>query len=181
MIGKACGVFLLTFLAGVRGWQFAHGSWLAGFLLAQAGIAVWLLVGRREAEVEAGWLAQAAAWASAALPLAMAGQGCSLLPVPGLILSIWASMALGASFAIAPADRGLARRGPYRWLRHPMYTGELLSLLGTLAAAWSVWNALLLTAFTAAVVWRIGVEEGVIAGYDEYAGRVRWRLLPGVW
>ena len=85
------------------------------------------------------------------------------------------------------SERGqrVVSSGPYRWVRHPGYAGALLTYLATppfLDAAW----AYLPVAFIAvALVVRTRLEDRTLqeelAGYREYARRVRYRLLPGVW
>jgi protein-S-isoprenylcysteine O-methyltransferase Ste14 len=75
--------------------------------------------------------------------------------------------------------------GPYGWIRHPGYAGALLAYLATpvlLDAPWAFVPALFLLV---ALVIRTRLEDGwlqeQLAGYRAYAGRVRYRLLPGVW
>lgn len=75
--------------------------------------------------------------------------------------------------------------GPYRWLRHPGYAGALVAYLATPFFLDSAW-AFLPTLFVMAVlVVRTALEDRTLqaelAGYREYAGQVRYRLLPGVW
>ena len=75
--------------------------------------------------------------------------------------------------------------GPYRWMRHPGYAGALLTYLAIPFFLDSLW-ALLPTAFTAVVlVIRTSLEDrflqAELEGYRDYAGRVHYRLLPGVW
>jgi protein-S-isoprenylcysteine O-methyltransferase Ste14 len=71
--------------------------------------------------------------------------------------------------------------GPYRWLRHPGYAGALWSNLAIplfLDAAWAFLPAIVL-------VIRTSLEDRTLqdelTGYCDYARRVRYRLLPGVW
>ena len=57
-----------------------------------------------------------------------------LLTVGGLLFAVWARIALGANWSgtvTIKSGHNLIRRGPYRWIRHPIYTGLLLSLVGT--------------------------------------------------
>ena len=75
--------------------------------------------------------------------------------------------------------------GPYRWIRHPGYTGALLLYLATpifLDSRWAFLPALFLTIV---LLIRTNLEDKVLQneleGYREYAKRVRYRLLPGVW
>jgi len=58
-----------------------------------------------------------------------------LLTLGGLIFAVWARIALGANWSgtvTIKSGHNLIRRGPYRWIRHPIYTGILLSFLGTI-------------------------------------------------
>jgi protein-S-isoprenylcysteine O-methyltransferase Ste14 len=84
-------------------------------------------------------------------------------------------------------ERGhrVAEGGLYRHVRHPMYAGVVVVMCGL-----CIWlgssAALIATLIPAAIlVVRILFEERMLrtrlAGYGEYAARVRWRLLPGVW
>jgi len=75
--------------------------------------------------------------------------------------------------------------GPYRWMRNPEYAGALLVYLTTpvfLDARWAFLPALFLTVV---FVIRTALEDRVLQeeleGYGDYARRVRYRLLPGVW
>jgi protein-S-isoprenylcysteine O-methyltransferase Ste14 len=75
--------------------------------------------------------------------------------------------------------------GVYGFIRHPMYFGALLLFAGTPLALGSWWALLLFPAFIPILVARILNEERVLrrglAGYAEYAHRVRYRLIPWVW
>src|SRR2546421_506383 len=58
-----------------------------------------------------------------------------LLTAGGLLFAVWARIALGANWSgtvTIKSGHNLIRRGPYRWIRHPIYTGLLISLVGTL-------------------------------------------------
>jgi protein-S-isoprenylcysteine O-methyltransferase Ste14 len=57
-----------------------------------------------------------------------------LLTAGGLILAVWARIALGANWSgtvTIKSGHNLIRRGPYKWIRHPIYTGILISFVGT--------------------------------------------------
>jgi protein-S-isoprenylcysteine O-methyltransferase Ste14 len=90
-------------------------------------------------------------------------------------------VALGRSLGIAPADRGLVRHGPYRFIRHPIYAFEALFFLGWLIAEPTVLNAVILAVWAALQIARIVREERIISGYDEYRQTVRWRIVPFLW
>ena len=96
----------------------------------------------------------------------------------GYLLILWSLARLGRRFGIAPADRGLVVSGPYRLVRHPMYTGELLLRLALCAG--SPGAPLVFSVLLYIQVLRALREEQLIAGYAGYANQVRWRLIPFV-
>jgi len=75
--------------------------------------------------------------------------------------------------------------GPYRWVRHPGYVGGLLGYLATPLLLDSRWAWPLVLLLGGVTVLRTSLEDRTLQeelpGYREYAGRVRYRLLPGVW
>jgi protein-S-isoprenylcysteine O-methyltransferase Ste14 len=75
--------------------------------------------------------------------------------------------------------------GPYAIVRHPMYAGGSLYLLGTPLALGSYWGLVPLAAMMPFLIWRLVDEEHFLArnlpGYAEYQKRVRHRLVPFVW
>jgi len=74
--------------------------------------------------------------------------------------------------------------GPYAIVRHPMYAGGLLLVVGMPLALGSYWGLLPIGAMMPVLLWRLFDEERFLArklpGYTEYCARVRWRLIPGV-
>jgi protein-S-isoprenylcysteine O-methyltransferase Ste14 len=84
-------------------------------------------------------------------------------------------------------DRGqhVISSGPYRWLRHPGYAGALLAYLATPFLLDSLWALLPALFLTVVLVVRTRLEDQTLQvelpGYRDYAQRVRYRLLPGVW
>jgi protein-S-isoprenylcysteine O-methyltransferase Ste14 len=89
-----------------------------------------------------------------------------------------------ATIELAPDQRVIAT-GPYALVRHPMYAGGLVMLLGMPIALGSWWGVLIVTAITPALIWRLFDEEKFLArnlpGYVEYQGKVPYRLIPMVW
>jgi protein-S-isoprenylcysteine O-methyltransferase Ste14 len=75
--------------------------------------------------------------------------------------------------------------GPYALVRHPMYSYSLLLMLGAPLLLGSLWGLLGLVLFVPLLAARIAGEEALLreglAGYREYVGKVRFRLVPGVW
>jgi protein-S-isoprenylcysteine O-methyltransferase Ste14 len=85
------------------------------------------------------------------------------------------------------AERGhrVVDAGPYAHVRHPMYAGALLLLIGTPLLLGSWWGLAGAPVIAAVIAIRAVLEERTLAdelpGYREYAARVRYRLVPGVW
>ena len=98
-------------------------------------------------------------------------------------LAGWAGslMTLGRSFGIVPADRGIIRHGPYRFVRHPIYAFEFLFFGGYLLAVPTWRSAAIIAVWSVLQIVRIVREERILAGYDGYRQQVRWRLVPFVW
>jgi protein-S-isoprenylcysteine O-methyltransferase Ste14 len=107
-----------------------------------------------------------------------------VLFLSGTLLTLYAFWSLGRHFAVLPAIRGVTETGPYQWVRHPAYGGELLMI-----AACALSRPTPVTAAVAALALpllglRIGSEETLLLrfpGYRDYAGRVRYRLIPRIW
>lgn len=84
-------------------------------------------------------------------------------------------------------DRGhqVVSSGPYRWIRHPGYAGALLTYLATPIFLESAWTFLPVLFTAIVLVVRTILEDRTLheelPGYRQYAQRVRYRLLPGVW
>lgn len=111
----------------------------------------------------------------------------AVLTVGGLLFAVWARLYLGRNWSgvvTVKADHELITGGPYRLVRHPIYTGLALAFAGT-GLAIGQWRAVLAFVLVLiAIVHRIIVEERFMreqfgAKYDEYARRVK-ALVPGV-
>ncbi len=110
-----------------------------------------------------------------------------VLAVAGGGIAVWASRLLGRGFTPYPrplASGELIDRGPYRVVRHPVYSAGLVFFTG-----YSLLTGVLALVFTVAlgVVWALKarVEEGFLRerypGYTAYASRVCFRLIPFVY
>ncbi|HEU6445564.1 MAG TPA: isoprenylcysteine carboxylmethyltransferase family protein [Gaiellaceae bacterium] len=103
-----------------------------------------------------------------------------LIALGGVVLVVWARRAMGRSFSAFPTPRPgaeLVVRGPYRFVRHPMYVGGILVLLGFSLAFSAV--GLLLTAGLAVLwVFKARHEERLLEerfpGYAEYRRATRF-------
>ena len=75
--------------------------------------------------------------------------------------------------------------GPYRFVRHPGYSAALLLFMGMALALGSLWALVPGGLAAAALVLRTSWEDQMLRaelpGYQDYARRIRWRLLPGLW
>ena len=82
-------------------------------------------------------------------------------------------------------DHQVVTSGPYRWIRHPGYAGALLAYWATPLFLDSIWTFLPVVFITIVLVIRTALEDrflqNELEGYRDYARRVRYRLLPGVW
>jgi protein-S-isoprenylcysteine O-methyltransferase Ste14 len=127
----------------------------------------------------------------------LSGRGIALMPdiayylgifliVLGLIIRQWAIAVLGRFFTLTvkiQSDQLIVRNGPYRLVRHPSYSGLLLTLIG-IGLALQTWIGLVLNIVVFALVfgYRISVEEKALTSafgekYQEYSRRTK-RLIP---
>ncbi len=82
-------------------------------------------------------------------------------------------------------DQKVISTGPYAVVRHPMYAGACIMLLGVPLALGSWWAFVFIFLLFAAIVWRLLDEEKFLSknlpGYREYCENTRYRLIPFVW
>jgi protein-S-isoprenylcysteine O-methyltransferase Ste14 len=102
----------------------------------------------------------------------------SALVIGGTLVIIVGIMYLRRSFSIMAEVRVPVYRGIYRWTRHPMYLGSMVTTLGTLIQNFSLWNCFLLVVFCCCQVYRaMREEEKIIRVFPEfarYASQVGW-------
>lgn len=124
------------------------------------------------------------------LPRTLGMQAAALvLVLAAVLIRIWARShirGLYSGHVEVQAGHRLVQSGPYRWVRHPGYTGFVLMALG-MAVGYSSWIGLagLLVLLLPGLAYRIKVEEGLLAGhfgeaYRTYACKTK-RLIPGLW
>ena len=89
--------------------------------------------------------------------------------------------------AIIEVDAGqkVITTGPYRLIRHPMYSGALAMILFAPIALGSYWGLLTTVPMFVVIIWRLLDEEKFLSehlsGYREYCGITRFRLIPRIW
>ncbi|HXX81193.1 MAG TPA: isoprenylcysteine carboxylmethyltransferase family protein [Thermodesulfovibrionales bacterium] len=111
-------------------------------------------------------------------------SGGLVLVILAACLSLASLLTLGRLFGVFPALRGLATRGPYGLVRHPMYLAYVLADIGYNLEEWNFGTALLVMAGWASLLYRIHAEERILshdARWSAYVALVRYRLIPGLW
>lgn len=117
--------------------------------------------------------------ADAALGLVIAGEAIVVLAVCFTLASV---LCLGTCFGVLPEVRGLVMRGPYRFVRHPVYLGEIAAFTGFVIASQQLVNLLPLAVFCAAQAVRLRMEEAALleafpSEYRAFAASTP-RLIP---
>lgn len=111
-------------------------------------------------------------------PLAAAAL---LLSCVGFAIAVWGAAYLGRSFAVLVAVRVIVNGGPYRFVRHPIYSGYVLHLVSLFLSRTSPAMAVLIVTHLALTVWRARLEEASLQAHSEdyrrYAQRTGF-LLP---
>lgn len=124
--------------------------------------------------------------------------GWSRVPLPAVLFGdflvalsfyIFTVVCLENRFASATIEthegQNVVSTGLYGVVRHPMYAGALLLLLGIPLSLGSLWSALFIAVAVAILIWRIADEEKFLLlhlnGYTEYCNRVKYRLIPGLY
>jgi len=118
-------------------------------------------------------------------------QGLSLVLLAASYAFVFWAMTVNRFFSSIvriQADRGqhVVATGPYAYVRHPGYLGAVVMALcsGPALGSWLA-AAIFVATGLPFLFYRAITEDGVLhaelPGYNEYASRVRWRLLPGIW
>jgi protein-S-isoprenylcysteine O-methyltransferase Ste14 len=123
-------------------------------------------------------------WSQMPTAMALAGDGLVLLGWLGIFFVFKANTYAAATIQLAPGQK-IISTGPYALVRHPMYAGGLLMLLGIPIALGSWWGLLVIIAMMPALIWRLFEEEKFLvrnlAGYVTYQRNVPYRMIPLVW
>jgi protein-S-isoprenylcysteine O-methyltransferase Ste14 len=123
-------------------------------------------------------------WSHVPAPFVIVGDLLVLLGWLGIYI-VFRENSFASATIESAADQRVISTGPYALMRHPMYVAALVMLLGVSPALGSWWGLPIVIAILPALMWRLTDEERFLvqnlAGYREYQGRVRYRLLPLVW
>ena len=116
--------------------------------------------------------------------MALAGDGLVVAGFIAIFFVLKENTFSSATIELA-ADQKVISTGPYAVVRHPMYAGAIVMLLGIPIALGSWWGLLVFVSMMPALIWRLIDEEKFLArnllGYTQYQQRVRRRLIPLVW
>jgi protein-S-isoprenylcysteine O-methyltransferase Ste14 len=158
--------------AGAKGWDK-----IIGLITGTGGILILILAGLDE---RFGWTGSIPFWVQIAAFVLLG------LSYP---LFTWAMVSnkFFSTIVRIQKDRGhiVQTGGPYRFVRHPGYASLLVSYLMIPVALGSLWACIPMLLLVANLILRTGLEDRTLHseldGYQEYAGRVRYRLIPGIW
>jgi protein-S-isoprenylcysteine O-methyltransferase Ste14 len=121
-------------------------------------------------------------------PVALQVLGIAMIVLSsGFIMWVMRENSFAAPVVKLQAERGhrVVSTGPYAWVRHPMYSGTILLLVGTPLLLGSWWGVALSPLFALLFAIRARIEERALIaglpGYADYTARVRYRLVPGLW
>jgi protein-S-isoprenylcysteine O-methyltransferase Ste14 len=122
------------------------------------------------------------------VPLALQALGWTMLVLStGFIMWVMRENSFAAPVVKLQTERGhrVVSTGPYAWVRHPMYSGTVLFFIGAPLLLGSWWGLAMSPLFILLFAVRAGIEERALLaglpGYADYAARVRYRLVPGLW
>jgi protein-S-isoprenylcysteine O-methyltransferase Ste14 len=123
-------------------------------------------------------------WSHVPLPIVVLGDILVILGFFAVFMVFKVNSFTAGTIEVA-SDQQVISTGPYAIVRHPMYSGALVLLLGTPLALGSYWGLLMVIPITLTIIWRLLDEERFLAnnlqGYAAYCQTVRYRLLPFVW
>ena len=160
------------------------------FLLGEV-LAVALLLLNRRGDTASDIYPVAIAFIGTGAALLVVPQGVRLVSDPvslvlivaGSGVALAAKAFLGRSFGMVAANRGVKDNGIYRFVRHPMYLGYMLSHLGFVLVFFSATNVAIYTVVWTCFWLRAKEEEKILLrdpDYQAYASKVRFRLVPGL-
>ena len=122
------------------------------------------------------------------MPVVLQAIGLAFLIISTvLIMRVFRENSFAAAVVKVQSERGhhVISTGPYALVRHPMYTSALVFFVGSALLLGSWWGVAMSLLFAVLFAIRAGIEERTLTAglpdYADYAARVRYRLLPGIW
>jgi protein-S-isoprenylcysteine O-methyltransferase Ste14 len=175
--------------------DFLKTGHITGLMLlaSESLVLVFTIVRRRAVIVDRSLAAGAVTLISLVGPVLLRVGGAeSLAPdtftagisAAALGLVILGKIALGRSFGLVPANRGVVIKGPYKAVRHPIYAGYLAVHAAFIIANPRLLNIAVVLVADTALIARALFEERVLghdAAYRAYCKRVGWHLVPGLY
>jgi protein-S-isoprenylcysteine O-methyltransferase Ste14 len=111
-------------------------------------------------------------------------HGSIVVELIGIAFTQIARIYLGRRFGLLPANRGIVSGGPFRWMRHPIYSGWMILTIGFLMAYPDLYNIAMFVISLPFLVWRMSLEEEHLTQdpeYRAYLAKTRYRLFPGIY
>jgi protein-S-isoprenylcysteine O-methyltransferase Ste14 len=122
-------------------------------------------------------------WSPVPPHVSMIGDGLIVLGYVSIFFVIREN-SYAASTIQVTEDQRVISTGPYALVRHPMYAGAILLIIGMPLALGSWYGVLGIFGFLPVLIWRLSDEERFLTrnlpGYTEYKSKVHWRLIPGL-
>jgi protein-S-isoprenylcysteine O-methyltransferase Ste14 len=124
------------------------------------------------------------AWSTVPPYISVAGDALVVLGLLVVFLVFKENTFTSAIIEVS-AEQKVISTGPYALVRHPMYIGALVMLLGVPLALGSWWGLLTIIPMAVVIILRLLDEEKylikILPGYDEYRHKVKYRLAPFIW
>jgi protein-S-isoprenylcysteine O-methyltransferase Ste14 len=123
-------------------------------------------------------------WSHASLPVVVSGDALVVLGFL-VVFRVFRENTFTSSIIEVTSEQRVIDSGPYALVRHPMYAGAAVLVVGIPLALGSVVGLATLPPFIAIIVWRLMDEERFLTdrlpGYAAYCSRIRCRLIPRLW
>lgn len=123
-------------------------------------------------------------WSNIPLALVILGDALVVLGL-FIVFRVFRENSFTSATIEVQQEQKVISTGPYAWVRHPMYAGAFVMLLGVPLALGSWWGLPLVFLLMLVIIIRSLDEEKFLAknlpGYTDYSQKVRYRLIPWIW